>query len=119
MRVYDRICFHIPGKGEYENFIDEDGMENESLNGAALKDGCFCKYYSKKSDWSDKSTFDSDGIPSPQHYCSKLNEFLGFSYCCWSTNSCFEKGKSAGVQRLRKKIRQLREEKGTAKSICE
>ena len=108
MIVIDYKKMNIPGKGEYENFLDEDGKEHESLNGVALTDGCYCKYYRWARDWSDKKNVDREGLPLYRHYCSRSKQFGGWSYCCWTNGACFEKGKSAGVKRLLNKIRKQR-----------
>lgn len=116
MIEYDRVEIYIEGKGFYENFLDDRGEENEYLEGVALTDGHYCKYYKKARNWKDKSNatnnFSENGIPDPQHYCSLHNEFMGFAMCCWTNLHCFEKGKSAGIKRVLNKIRKRREKEG-------
>lgn len=104
MLCIDHREIRIEGKGLYENCLDEKGRELEWLNGAALTDGCFCKYYTKARNWADKSTYQDEGKPALQHYCRNGGHFMGFSGCCWTNGKCFVKGKSAGVQRIRNKI---------------
>lgn len=108
MIVYDQVKVMIEGKGEYENSLDENGNEMEWLNGVGLTDGHYCKYYKRARDWSDRSVLDREGKPAMQHYCAKTNQFGGWACCCWPGGSCFEKGKSAGVKRVRDKIRKRR-----------
>ena len=114
MICIDMRTIRIEGKGTYENCLDEDGKELEWLNGAALTDGCYCKHYTKARNWSDKSTFQDEGKPALQHYCRKHECFMGFSGCCWTNGKCFEKGKSAGVQRIRNRIAK---ERGIVRSV--
>lgn len=118
MQVFDRFVFHIEGKGEYENFLDENGQECEYLNGVALTDGYYCKHYRRARDWGDKKNVDDNGLPLRQHYCEKYNSFAGWSCCCWPNGKCFEKGKSAGVQRIRNKIRKHRIKEGLIIERC-
>lgn len=108
MLQIDSVEIEIPGKGTYENFIDECGTENESLNGAGLRDGCYCKHYRWARDWSDKENVDRNGIPLFRHYCAKSQTFGGWAYCCGAYADCYEKGKSAGVKRLLNRIRKQR-----------
>ena len=112
MIVHDHIRLPIEGKGTYENFLDDDGHEHESLRGVALTDGCYCKHYREARDWSDKKNRGTDGLPYLQHYCAESKTFMGWACCCWTNGECFEKGKSAGVQRIRKQIQKQRVQKG-------
>lgn len=107
MRVIDPVDIYIEGKGHYENFLDPYGHEMEWLNGVALTDDHYCKYYEERPDWSNKKTY-QNGEPIPQHYCSKKNIFMGCSHCCWTNDDCFVKGKSAGVKRVLDRIRKNR-----------
>ena len=108
MVVYSAVSIQIAGKGEYENCLDENGKELEWLDGVGLTDGHYCKHYRKARDWTDKSSVGEDGKPCLQHYCAKAKTFAGFAYCCSTGVACFEKGKSAGVQHIRNKLRKKR-----------
>lgn len=108
MIVLDRVKVMIEGKGEYENCLDENGKELEWLNGVGLTDGHYCKHYRWARDWSDKKNVDQNGMPLFRHYCDKTKKFGGWSCCCWTGCDCFEKGKSAGVKRIRNKIQKRR-----------
>lgn len=105
MKVTSDVKVNIPGKGEYENCL-ENGVECEFLNGVWLLDGHYCKYYGRARDWSDKSVLDKNRRPVLKHFCTKSKVFMGCSYCCGP--SCFEKGKSAGVKRVLNQIRKRR-----------
>lgn len=107
MRVDDSVVMDVPGKGRYENCL-EDGEEVEYLNGVGLLDGHFCKHYTTARNWSDRSALDASGQPLTLHYCAKNKRFMGCAYCCGRFAKCFEKGKSAGVKRLRNRIRKQR-----------
>ena len=107
MQAIDEVTVDIPGKGQYENCLEE-GQEQEWLNGVGLKEGHYCKHYRRARDWSDKKNLDRNGVPCLQNYCGKTNSFIGWTYCCGAGAKCFEKGKSAGVQRIRNRIRKKR-----------
>ena len=108
MIVVDEVKFHINGKGFYENLLDDSGREHESLDGVGLTDGCYCKHYTKRRDWSEKDNRDEKDRPHLQSYCEKYRKFLGWAYCCGTGAKCFEKGKSAGVKRVLSRIRKRR-----------
>lgn len=108
MEVFGKVVLKIEGKGEYENFLDADGKEYEFLNGVALTDGHYCKHYRWARDFSDRKNVDLEGNPVFRHYCAKSNKFGGWAYCCWTGMECFEKGKSAGVKRIRNQIQKKR-----------
>lgn len=112
MQVIDRVVINILGKGEYENEIEFENGEQEWLNGVALTEGHYCKFYTRKRDWKNTSDLDNEGLPYLQHYCNKRKNFMGPSYCCWTNADCFEKGKSAGIKRIRNKINNNRKKKG-------
>ena len=112
MIVYDNVTIFIEGKGKYETCLDEDGKVMEWLNGVGLTDGCYCKNYRWARDWSDKEHLDEKGLPLNQHYCGASKTFGGWACCCWTNGKCFEKGKSAGIQRVRNQIRNRRIKEG-------
>lgn len=105
-------CFEITLKNgkKYENYLDHNGYVYEELDNVALGDGCYCKHFSYKRDWDDKSSYNADGFPALQCHCSLINKFLG-GFCCSGGCHDFEKGKSARVKTIKDKVSKDREKR--------
>ena len=115
MMVFDMRTIEVENVGVYENCLDDRGHEIEGLNGVELMDGHYCKHYRKARCFRD--IIEEPGslkkrLPQLQHFCGKSKRFLGFARCCILGCSGFEKGKSAGVKRIRNQIRREREKAG-------
>lgn len=110
MECLDYFKITLKNKKKYENYLDRNGYVYEELDNVALGDGCYCKYFSYKRDWGDKSSYNADGFPILQGYCSFINNFLG-GFCCGGGCNDFEKGKSARVKTTRDKISKDREKR--------